>query len=120
MDRSARDGRSGWPRRCGAVLYRGRCDPRPGRLAQGRRHPARLAQRSSAIRDHLVFARGRGDRDLSAVATPRCRRIPAMITAYPELEARFRRLGTVEETVAMLHWDAAALKPPGAAPSRAE
>src|SRR5438067_7406138 len=46
--------------------------------------------------------------------------MPAMTTAYPELEARFRRLGTVEEAVAMLHWDAAAMMPPGGAASRAE
>src|SRR5437773_10585575 len=43
-----------------------------------------------------------------------------MTRAYPELEARFRRLGTVEEAVAMLHWDAAAMMPPGGAASRAE
>jgi carboxypeptidase Taq len=43
-----------------------------------------------------------------------------MRTAYPELEARFRRLGTVEEAIAMLHWDAAAIMPPGGAASRAE
>src|SRR5258708_2426730 len=45
---------------------------------------------------------------------------PAMTSAYPELEARFRRLGTVEEAVAMLHWDAAAMMPPGGAAARAE
>src|SRR6266853_949553 len=45
---------------------------------------------------------------------------PAMTTAYPELEARFRRLGTVEEAVAMLHWDAAAMMPSGGAASRTE
>jgi carboxypeptidase Taq len=39
---------------------------------------------------------------------------------YPELEARFRRLGAVEEAIAMLHWDAAAMMPPGGAVSRAE
>jgi len=43
-----------------------------------------------------------------------------MTTAYPALEARFRRLGTVEEAVAMLHWDAAAMMPPGGAAARAE
>src|SRR5213078_4265711 len=46
--------------------------------------------------------------------------MPAMTTAYRELEARFRRLGTVEEAVAMLHWDASAMMPPGGAASRAE
>jgi carboxypeptidase Taq len=44
----------------------------------------------------------------------------AMTTAYTELEARFHRLGTVEEAVAMLHWDAAAMMPPGGAATRAE
>src|SRR5579863_372470 len=43
-----------------------------------------------------------------------------MLTAYPELEARFNRLGAVEEAIAMLHWDAAAVMPPGGAASRAE
>ncbi len=43
-----------------------------------------------------------------------------MTSAYPELEARFRRLGVVEEAIAMLHWDAAAVMPPGGAASRAE
>ncbi len=43
-----------------------------------------------------------------------------MTSAYRELEARFRRLGAVEEAVAMLHWDAAAMMPPGGAASRAE
>lgn len=42
------------------------------------------------------------------------------MTAYLELEARFRRLGAVEEAIAMLHWDAAAMMPAGGAPSRAE
>jgi carboxypeptidase Taq len=42
------------------------------------------------------------------------------MTAYPELEARFRRLGTVEEAIAMLHWDASAMMPPGAGAARAE
>jgi len=43
-----------------------------------------------------------------------------MTTAYPELEARFRRLAAVEEAIAMLHWDAAALMPPGGGMARAE
>lgn len=43
-----------------------------------------------------------------------------MTSAYPELEARFRRLGVVEEAIAMLHWDAAAMMPPGGAAARAE
>ena len=40
------------------------------RLAQGRRQPDCAPQRPPAIRDHLVFARGYRDRDLSAVAAP--------------------------------------------------
>ncbi len=43
-----------------------------------------------------------------------------MTNAYRSLEARFRRLGAVEEAIAMLHWDAAAMMPPGGAASRAE
>jgi len=42
------------------------------------------------------------------------------MTAYTELEARFRRLGAVEEAIAMLHWDAAAMMPVGGAAARAE
>ena len=43
-----------------------------------------------------------------------------MTAAYPELEARFGRLGAVEEAIAVLHWDAAAMMPPGGGPARAE
>jgi len=46
--------------------------------------------------------------------------MPVMTSAYPELEERFRRLGAIEEAIAMLHWDAAAVMPPGGAASRAE
>jgi carboxypeptidase Taq len=42
------------------------------------------------------------------------------MTAYTELEARFRRLGAVEAAIAVLHWDAAAMMPPGGAAGRAE
>ncbi|MBV8493620.1 MAG: carboxypeptidase M32 [Alphaproteobacteria bacterium] len=42
------------------------------------------------------------------------------MTAYNELEARFRRLGAVEEAIAMLHWDAAATMPSGGAGARTE
>lgn len=42
------------------------------------------------------------------------------MTAYDQLEARFRRLGAVEEATAVLHWDAAAMMPPGGGPARAE
>src|SRR6185437_6292527 len=37
------------------------------------------------------------------------------MTSYTDLEARFRRLGAVEEAIAVLHWDAAAMMPPGGA-----
>jgi carboxypeptidase Taq len=39
---------------------------------------------------------------------------------YLELEARYRRLGAVEEAIAVLHWDAAAMMPPGGAAARTE
>ena len=42
------------------------------------------------------------------------------MTAYHDLEARFRRLGAIEEAIAMLHWDASAMMPPGGADGRAE
>jgi len=42
------------------------------------------------------------------------------MTAYAELEARFRRLGAVEEAIAVLHWDAAAMMPAGGTAGRAE
>jgi len=42
------------------------------------------------------------------------------MTAYRELEARFGQLGAVGEAIAMLHWDASAMMPPGGAASRAE
>ena len=42
------------------------------------------------------------------------------MAAYQELERRFHRCGTLEEAAAMLHWDAAALMPPGGADARAE
>ena len=43
-----------------------------------------------------------------------------MTGAYATLEARFKRLGLVNEAVAMLNWDTAAMMPDGAAPARAE
>jgi carboxypeptidase Taq len=42
------------------------------------------------------------------------------MTAYTQLEARFRRLGAVEEAIAVFHWDTAAMMPPGGAAARAE
>jgi carboxypeptidase Taq len=38
---------------------------------------------------------------------------------YGELEARFARLGAIEEAIQFLHWDAAAMMPLGGAASRA-
>jgi carboxypeptidase Taq len=42
------------------------------------------------------------------------------MTAYRQLEARFRRLGAIEGAISMLHWDAAAMMPAGGAAARAE
>ena len=42
------------------------------------------------------------------------------MTAYTDLETRFGRLGAVEEAIAVLHWDAAAMMPPGGAAARSE
>ena len=42
------------------------------------------------------------------------------MSAYTELEARFRRLGAIDEAIAVLHWDAAAMMPAGGAAARAE
>jgi carboxypeptidase Taq len=42
------------------------------------------------------------------------------MTAYQELEAAFARIGTIEEAVAILNWDQAAMMPPGGAAARAE
>ncbi len=40
--------------------------------------------------------------------------------AYRQLETRFRRIGAIEEAIAVLHWDTAALMPAGGARARAE
>jgi carboxypeptidase Taq len=42
------------------------------------------------------------------------------MTAYQELEARFRRVGALEEAIGVLHWDSATMMPPGGAATRAE
>ena len=98
-----------WPRPTvgpgGAVLYRRRRRAQSGRLAARRRH-SRAAEQSPAICDHLVFPGGCGDRHLCP-----CPAHARRMTAYRELEARFRRLGAVEEAIAVLHWDAAAMMP---------
>jgi carboxypeptidase Taq len=41
-------------------------------------------------------------------------------TSYRQLEARFRRLGAVQEATSVLHWDSAAMMPDGGADARAE
>jgi carboxypeptidase Taq len=41
-------------------------------------------------------------------------------TAYDRLKARFARIGTLGEAQAMLHWDAAAVMPPGGGSARGE
>jgi carboxypeptidase Taq len=43
-----------------------------------------------------------------------------MITAYRELEQRFRRLAAIEQAISVLHWDTAAMMPSGGAAARAE
>ena len=43
-----------------------------------------------------------------------------MTAAYATLEVRFKRLGLVNEAVAMLNWDTAAMMPEGAASDRAD
>jgi carboxypeptidase Taq len=40
--------------------------------------------------------------------------------AYRQLEARFRRIATLEQAISVLHWDAAAMMPSGGAAVRAE
>src|SRR5215472_5953268 len=42
------------------------------------------------------------------------------MTAYRQLEKRFRRIGSIEGAISMLHWDAAAMMPAGGAEARAE
>jgi carboxypeptidase Taq len=42
------------------------------------------------------------------------------MTAYRELEQRFRRLGAIEQAISVLHWDTAAIMPSGGAGPRAE
>jgi carboxypeptidase Taq len=42
------------------------------------------------------------------------------MTAYQQLEERFRRIGALEQAISMLHWDTGAMMPEGGAPARAE
>jgi carboxypeptidase Taq len=42
------------------------------------------------------------------------------MTAYQQLEERYRRIGSLEQAISVLHWDAAAMMPTGGATARAE
>jgi len=42
------------------------------------------------------------------------------MTAYQELEGRFRRVGALEEAIGVLNWDSATMMPAGGAATRAE
>ncbi|HMD64075.1 MAG TPA: carboxypeptidase M32 [Stellaceae bacterium] len=42
------------------------------------------------------------------------------MTAYHQLEERFRRIGAIEQAISVLHWDTAAIMPEGGAAARAE
>ncbi len=42
------------------------------------------------------------------------------MNAYRRLEARFRRIGALEQAISVLHWDTAAVMPEGGAAARAE
>jgi carboxypeptidase Taq len=42
------------------------------------------------------------------------------MSPYRQLEARFRRIATIEEAISVLRWDGAAMMPPGGAAARAE
>src|SRR5262249_30088234 len=87
------------------------------RLAKGRRHPAHAAEQPPAICGHLVFPSGCVDRHLCPLSSPQC---GGAMTAYRQLEERFRRIGTLEQTISVLHWDTRAIMPDGAAAARAE
>src|SRR5262245_42113840 len=42
------------------------------------------------------------------------------MTAYQQLQERFHRIGSLEQAISVLHWDAAAMMPTGGAAARAE
>jgi len=42
------------------------------------------------------------------------------MTAYQQLEQRFRRIASLEQAISVLHWDTAAVMPPGGLPARTE
>src|SRR6185437_5901794 len=70
----------------------------------------------------LVRAGGRSRRRLRrpGAPPPYPRRSCLTATPYRSLEARFARLGTLQEATAMLQWDSAAVMPPGGGEARAE
>ena len=41
------------------------------------------------------------------------------MTAYQQLQQRFRRIGSLEQAISVLHWDTAAMMPTGGAAARA-
>ena len=43
-----------------------------------------------------------------------------MLNAYTKLEARFRRLSLLSESIGMLRWDMSVMMPPGGAQARTE
>ena len=103
--------------RCRTLLHRRRRDAEPGRLAERRRHPARAAERPPAICDHVVFPGGGVNRNLCPLSSPQR---GLGMNAYQQLEARFRRIGTIEQAISVLNWDAAAMMPAGGGAARAE
>ena len=42
------------------------------------------------------------------------------MTAYRQLEERFRRIATLEQAISVLHWDTASMMPSGGAAARTE
>jgi len=42
------------------------------------------------------------------------------MSAYRQLEERFRRIGAIEQAISVLHWDTAAIMPEGGTAARAE
>src|SRR6185312_3922510 len=112
------------PSRSGAPFLHGcRRHAEPGRPAARRTDPAGAAQQSPAIRHYLVRL-GRGARGhLHHLHPPapggeRSRRVN--LTPYKTLEARFARLGALQDATAMLQWDSATLMPAGGAAARSE
>ena len=91
--------------------------PNPGGWPKGGVTRLDAAEQPPAICDNVVFTGGCVDRHLCPVPSPQ--RGNAM-TAYRELEQRFRRIGAIEQAISVLHWDTAAIMPAGGAAARAE